>query len=135
MGWFSVYVPSKEFYQYYVRTMAWWEQGFIQGFIAMASHDVHCEPPPFKKQDMKIKVVITPSPKAEVEPEWVLSCDDAIHFLCPAFSSSHFVVLLYNLQECTVTVFDGLYMEIKQWEHHIVHTLKTYGIKALDAQS
>jgi hypothetical protein len=110
----------------YVGTMARWEQGFIQGFIAMANHDIHCKPPPFKKQDMKIKVVITPSPKAEVEPEWVLSCDNATHFLCP--------VLLYNLQECTVTVFDGLYMEIKQWEHHIVHTLKTYGIKPLEVK-
>ena len=81
---------------------------------------------------MKIKMVIQPSPKEEVEPKWVLSCDDATHFVTPAFSSGHFAILLYNLQEFTVTVFDGLYMDIKQWEHHIVHTLKYYGIKPLD---
>ena len=46
----------------------------------------------------------------------MLSCEDATHFLTPAFSNGHFVVLLYNLQECTVTVFDGLYMDIKHWE-------------------
>ena len=114
--------------------MAWWEQGFIQGFLAMANHDVHCEPPPFKKEDMKIKMVMQPSPKDEVHPECVLSCEDATHFLTPAFSSGHFVVLLYNLQECTVTVFDGLYMDIKHWEVHIVHTLKYYGIKPLDVK-
>ena len=84
---------------------------------------------------MKIKMVITPFPKEhKVEPEWVLSCDNATHFVTGAFSSSHFAVLLYNLQECTVTVFDGLYMDIKQWEHHILHTLKYYGIKPLDVK-
>ena len=112
-GLYNVYVPSKEFYHSYRRTTAWWEVGFICGFLAMANHDVHCEPPPFKKEDMKIKMVMQPSPKDEVEPECVLSCEDATHFLTPAFNHGHFVVLLYNLQECTVTVFDGLYMDIK----------------------
>jgi hypothetical protein len=83
---------------------------------------------------MKIKMVMQPTPKDEVAPECVLSCDDATHFLTPAFNKGHFVVLLYNLQECTVTVFNGLYMDIKQWEHHIVHTLKYYGIKPLDVK-
>ncbi len=113
---------------------SWWEQGFIQGFIALASHDIHVGPPPFKKQDMKIKMVFTPTPKDEVQPQLVLSCDNATHFVTPAFSSGHFAVLLYNLQEFTVTVFDGLYMDIKQWEHHIVCTLKCYGIKSLDVK-
>ncbi len=95
----------------------------------MANHDVHCEPPPFKKEDMRIKMVMQPTPKDEVNPKCVLSSDDATHFLTPAFSSGLFVVLLYNLQECTVTVFDGLYMDIKHWEAHIVHTLKYYGVR------
>jgi hypothetical protein len=84
---------------------------------------------------MKIKVVITPCPKDyKVEPERVLSCDYATHFVSLVCNSSHFAVLLYNLQTCTVTVFDGLYMDIKQWEHHILHTLKYYGIKPLDVK-
>ncbi len=49
-----------------------------------------------------------------------------------AFSHSHFAVLYYDLYESTVTVFDGLNMDIRKWEPHIVHTLKVYGIKPLD---
>ncbi len=78
--------------------------------------------------------MLTPTPKDEVPPKWVLTRDNATHFVTPAFSKGHFGVLFYNLQECTVTVFDGLYMDIKQWEHHIVRTLKCYGIKPLDVK-
>ena len=134
MGRFGVMVVGKQYVQCYIGMMAWWEQGFIEGFIALASHNIHVEPPHIKKEDMKIKMVIQPYPKEEVEPKWVLSCDDATHFVTPAFSSGHFAILLYNLQEFTVTVFDGLYMDIKQWEHHIIHTLKCYGIKPLDVK-
>jgi hypothetical protein len=40
--------------------------------------------------------------------------------------------LYYDLYESTVTVFDGLNMDIRKWEPHIIHTLKVYGIKPLD---
>jgi hypothetical protein len=86
-------VVGKEYVQRYIGMMAWWEQGFIEGFIALANHDIHVEPPPFKKQDIKIKVVITPCPKDhKLEPEWVLSCDNATHFVTPAVSN---IILLF----------------------------------------
>jgi hypothetical protein len=40
--------------------------------------------------------------------------------------------LYYDLYESTVTVFDGLNMDIRKGEPHTVHTLKVYGIKPLD---
>ncbi len=42
--------------------------------------------------------------------------------------------LYYDLYECTVTVFDRLNMDLRKWEKNIIHTLKTYGIKPLDAK-
>jgi hypothetical protein len=50
------------------------------------------------------------------------------------YSHSHFAVLYYDLQEDTVTVFDGLHMDIRKWERHVVHTLKTLCLKSLDAR-
>jgi hypothetical protein len=46
-----VYVPSKEFYQYYVGTMAWWEQAFIQGLIAMTLRTTSFQERGYENQD------------------------------------------------------------------------------------
>ena len=38
MGWSGVMVVGKEYVQLYIGMMAWWEQGFIGGFIPLANH-------------------------------------------------------------------------------------------------
>ena len=78
-------------------------------------------------------MVLCPTPKAVIDEEHVLPYGDATHFVSPLDDSNHFAVLYYDLYECTVTVFDGLNMDLGKWKKHIVRTLKTYGIKPLDA--
>ena len=78
-------------------------------------------------------MVMVPSPQQVIDEEHLLSYCDATHFVSPVYASSHFAVLYYDLEEATITVFDSLNMDIKKWEMHIVHTLKVYGIKPLDA--
>jgi len=46
-------------------------------------------------------------------------------------NSSHYAVLYYDIDEHTVTVFDGLNMDICNWQEHIIYTVKTYGLKPL----
>jgi hypothetical protein len=38
-------------------------------------------------------------------------------------------VLYYDIIGRTVTVFDGLNQKISKWQDHIIHTVKTYGLK------
>jgi hypothetical protein len=126
-------VASESLFHRYRNTQDWYDQGFVEGFIALVQHDAHIVQPRFKTDDKKIIMVLVNSPKEVVDEENLWSYGDATHFLSSVYASSHFAVLYYDLLEATVTVFDGLNMDIKKWEMHIVHTLKIYGIKPLDA--
>jgi len=41
----------------------------------------------------------------------------------------HYAVLYFNIDKQSVTVFDGLNQNIRKWQDHIIHTVKTYGLK------
>ncbi len=45
------------------------------------------------------------------------------------YNRQHFAVLYYDINGRTVTVFDGLNQKISKWQNHIIHTVKTYGLK------
>ena len=132
-GRFGVILGNESFVHRYTASQDWYEQAFVEGFIALVLHDAHIERAGYKEDDKKVVMVLCPTPKAIIDEEHVLSAGDATHFVSPVYDSNHFAVLYYDLYECTVTVFDGLNMDLRKWEKHIVHTLKTYGIKPLDA--
>ncbi len=47
------------------------------------------------------------------------------------WNDSHYAVLYYDIDERTVTVFDCLNKDIRNWQEHIIHTVKTYGLKLI----
>jgi len=55
----------------------------------------------------------------------------ATHFVSVVYNRQHFAVLYYDINGRTVTVFDGLDQKISKWQDHIIHTVKTYGLKPL----
>ncbi len=59
--------------------------------------------------------------------------DGVTHFVSVVFARNHFAVLVYELQEKSVIVYDGLKYPLRTLQHHIVHTLKMYGYQELDA--
>jgi hypothetical protein len=99
---------------------------WILGFVAMVAHDAHMSAPPFKTKD-PVMMVFTPYPNKPITE--VLSCVNAKHIVSVVFNDSHYAVLYYDLIDHTVTVYDGLNVSIKNWQDHIIHTVKTYGFQ------
>ena len=109
----------------------WFDTEFISGFCSLIAHDAHdvTLPPPFMTAKNRVKMVLCPYPKAEVRAENVKTFSNMItHFVLIALSASHFAVLDFDIHLSTVTVFDGLNYKIDAWQHHVVHTLKEYGL-------
>ncbi len=59
--------------------------------------------------------------------------DGVTHFVSVVLARHHFDVLVYDLQDKSVIVYDGLKYPLITWQHHIAHTLKMYGYQELDA--
>jgi len=59
----------------------------------------------------------------------ILPYGNTTHFVSVVYNRLHFAVLYYDIDERTVTVFDGLNQKISKWQYHIIHTVKTYGLK------
>ena len=65
-----------------------------------------------------------PMTKADVK-----SFHHVTHFVSTVFNSSHFAVLLFDLEACQVTVYDGLPTHLKDWKDHITYILRKYGLE------
>ena len=74
-------------------------------------------------------IVLTPYPNNPVNE--ILPYGSTMHFVSVVWNSQHYAVLYYDIDECTVPVFDGLNKDIPNWQEHIFHTVKTYGLKPL----
>ena len=122
-GRFGVILGNESLVHRYTASQDWYEQAFVEGFIALMQHDAHIQRAGYKTDDKKIMMVMCPSPKGGNDEEHLLPYGDATHFVSPVYDSNHFAVLYYDLYECTVTVFDGLNMDLMKWEKHIVHEL------------
>jgi len=59
----------------------------------------------------------------------ILPHGDTTHFVSFVWNHLHYAVLYYNIDTRSVTVFDGLNQDIRKWQDHIIHTVKTYGLK------
>ncbi len=113
-------------------TEGWFSTEIIAGFLLMIQHDAHMTIPPFKNED-RIMMVSTPYPHKPILN--VLGYGDTTHFVSVVFNTDHFAVLNCDITKCTVTVFDGLNASIKNWQDHIIHTIKLYGIQMPLARS
>jgi hypothetical protein len=74
-------------------------------------------------------MVFTPYPNKPVNE--ILPYVSMMHFVSVVWNHQHYAVLYYDINKCSVTVFDGLNQDIRKWQDHIIHTVKTYGLKPL----
>jgi len=74
-------------------------------------------------------MVLTPYPNHPVNG--ILPYGDTAHFVSVVWNHQHYSVLYYNIEKRSVTVFDGLNADIRNWQDHIIHTVKTYGLELL----
>jgi len=104
----------------------WYNFDFIAGFAALLQHDAHISIPNYKSSN-RLMMVFTPYPNKAVNE--ILPYGSTTHFVSVVYNRQHFAVLCYDIYECTVTVFDGLNQKTSKWQDHIIHTVKTYGLK------
>ncbi len=108
----------------------WYGTEFITGFAVMIQHDAHLSTPNYKNAD-RVMMVFYMYPKRQVME--ILPYDNAMHFVSVVFHKQHYAVLYYNIANHSVTVFDGLNMDIQKWQDHVIHTVKTYGLQSPNA--
>ena len=88
---------------------------------------------PFAKGPNRVLMITCHFPQAIIYPANVLSYDRTnTNFLLIAYNAHHFAVLDFNIHLRAVSVFDGFNNKIDGWKHHVVHTLRQYGLVSLD---
>ncbi len=100
----------------------------IAGFAALVKHDAHITTPNYKSSD-HVLMVFTPYPNKPVNE--ILPYGDRSHFVSVVWNHQHHAVLYYDIKKRSVTVFDGLNQDIRKWQDHIIHTVKTHKLKPL----
>jgi hypothetical protein len=95
-------------------------------------HCFHKEVPAYYRSDVIVKMVRTPHPNGEITKSDVVANDEVTHFVSMAYSAGHFDVLLFDIEQRHVMVYDGLNTAIRRWVKHISHTLRKNGIKRYD---
>ena len=111
----------------------WFDTEFIATFVSLIAHDSHVEMPPFAYHPNRVLMITCPFPEGIVYPANVLSYDNSYaHFLLIAYNANHFAVLDFNIHLRAVSVYDGFNNKIDGWKHHVVHTLRQYGLVPLD---
>jgi hypothetical protein len=124
----SIKIPNSQYEHRLRYSTDWYRSDFIAGFATLAQHDAHITTPNYKSSD-RVLLVFTPYPKNPVSE--ILPYGNITHFLSVVWNDSHYAVLYYDIDKRTVTVFDGLNIDISNWQEHIIHTIKTYGLKPL----
>jgi hypothetical protein len=93
----------------------------------MVQRDAHMTTPNYQSSN-RMMMVFTPYPSKPVTE--ILPRGDTMHFVSVVWYEQHYAVLYYNVEKCSVTVFDGLNVDIRKWKDHIIHTVKTYGLQS-----
>jgi hypothetical protein len=118
-------------YKHHLRfSQDWYGTELITGFAVMIQLDAHLSTPNYKNAD-RVMLVFCTYPKRQVTE--ILPYGNATHFVSVVFHEQHYAVLYYNFVDCSVTVFDGLNMDIQKWQDHDIHTVKTYGLQSSNA--
>ena len=103
----------------------WYVSCFIEGFCVLVEHSVHDEVPSFKTPGVYVKNLVVPKvPKVPLtQADVVKLVDKVMHFVSTIYDRSHFAVLLFDLEDHHVTVYDSLPRNLKKWENHIFYIL------------
>jgi hypothetical protein len=108
----AIFVGNDKYVNKMRNATTWWGNDFIQGFLAMTQHDAHMLEPEYKIDHRILMVHINNCSGVTI----LRAYRDPTHLVSISWASSHFVVLYFDIANCTVTVFDGLSMRITNWE-------------------
>jgi len=110
----------------------WFDTAFIIGFTSLLAHDAHLTPPPYDNAANRVKMIQCMYPKQIIKKDNVLPLPPMVQwFLLIAHNKDHFAVLQFDVYSQMVFVFDGLNYKINNWEDHVIHTLRQYGLAPL----
>ena len=131
-GMLGIPIGDDSYVDTYSNTEIWYPANLIAGFCSLVAHDAHTDVMPKApyQSDHRIMMVYCPYLNGEIK-EVLPIHDNATHFVSVVFNASHFAVLYSDIMARSASVFDGLNWSIKNWEKHIVRTLKEYGLKPL----
>jgi hypothetical protein len=73
-GQFGTMVAADSLIHRYTNTQEWFDQGFVEGFIALVQHDAHMAPPPYKDDKKKIIMVNVSTPLQIIDQELGETC-------------------------------------------------------------
>jgi len=113
----SIKIPNSQYEHRLRYSTDWYRSDFIAGFATLAQHDAHITTPNYKSSD-RVLLVFTPYPNKPVNE--ILPYGNTTHFVSVVWNDSHYAVLYYDIDERTVTVFDGLNYDIRNWQEHII---------------
>ena len=125
-----VWLPDDKLIDRYISSQDWYETEFIQGFALLVLHDAHSRQPPHPT-DHLVMPVVNMYPNSAIHKVQKFDVVNTTHFVSVVFAKNHFAVLYYDLAGRTVSVFDGLDWDVKNWTQHITHTLMTYGLVSM----
>jgi hypothetical protein len=112
---YSILVGNDNFIHGYTMSQDWYQYEFIAGFVALVQHTFHKEVPSYLSHGVGVTMIRTPHPHAKITESEVVLLDGMTHFVSVAFAKNHFAVLLYDIEGCAVTVYDGLNYPLKTW--------------------
>ncbi len=114
-----VLVGNDNFIHRYRDCQCWYQYEFICGFLLLVQHCLHTEIPPYYRSDVFVKMVRVMHPNSAIRKSQVIKRNDSTHWVSMAYSNGHFAVLLFDIEERQVMVYDGLSTPIKKWMTHI----------------
>jgi len=131
---YSILVGNDKFIRRFAYGQEEYKYEFICGFIALVQHTCHTNIPTYRLPGVSVTMVRTPHPRAQVTASEVIELDGMTYLVSVACASRHFAVLFYDIERQCVIVYDGLFYKLTTWQHHIIHTLKKYGLKRHNAK-
>jgi hypothetical protein len=124
----AILIPNSQYEHRLRYSTDWYLSDFIAGFAALVKHAAHITMPNYKSSN-RVLMVFTPYPNKPVNE--ILPYGSMTNFVSVVWNCQHYSVLYYDINKRSVTVFDGLNQDIRKWQDHIIHTVKTYGLKPL----
>ncbi len=106
---------------------------FVMGFCSIVAYDSHVHVLPHRSNQV-VQMVFCPYPDGEVKYTLPIK-PNATHFVTVAYSNGHFAVLQFDIKNQHVSVYDGLNYSIKNWQNHVIQTIKTYGLRPIGAKT
>ena len=122
---------NEAFVHRYRNSQAWFSHDFMSGMLYLIQHDAHMTEPPHRSEH---KLLLVQREFSQQSHDEMGSYGDATHLVLLAHRHSHFVILYFDISGRHVTVFDGLSMNISNWEKQVVNTLKWFGLQSPDAE-